>query len=117
MVEALAEGHVLAEKSGLGTANLEKFLETVFPGPYMIHSKHMSSGRYYKTEPVGNITMVKTIASHVLDLAKTSGTKLPVYELVRKQMDMVEDQKGPNADVGGLYGVIRTMSGLPYEKE
>lgn len=50
MVESLAEGHVLAEKTGLGTANLEKFLEEVFPGPFMIHSKRMSSGAYYKTE-------------------------------------------------------------------
>lgn len=50
MIEALAEGHVLAEKTGLGAANLEKFLETVFPGPFMIHSKRMSTGEYYKTE-------------------------------------------------------------------
>jgi 3-hydroxyisobutyrate dehydrogenase-like beta-hydroxyacid dehydrogenase len=47
MIESLAEGHVLAEKSGLGTANFEKFIEAVFPGPFMIHSKHMSSGRYH----------------------------------------------------------------------
>jgi hypothetical protein len=51
MIEGLAQGHVLAQKTGLGSANLEKFLEVVFPGPYMIHSKRMSSGAYYK-EPV-----------------------------------------------------------------
>jgi 3-hydroxyisobutyrate dehydrogenase-like beta-hydroxyacid dehydrogenase len=50
MIESLAEGHVLAEKTGLGAANLEKFLEVVFPGPFMIHSKRMSTGAYYKTE-------------------------------------------------------------------
>ena len=55
MIETLAEGHVLAEKSGLGVDNLEKFLETVFPGPYMILSKHMSSGRYHHSSvsPLG----------------------------------------------------------------
>jgi 3-hydroxyisobutyrate dehydrogenase-like beta-hydroxyacid dehydrogenase len=34
MVETLAEGHVLAEKCGLGTDNLHQFIETMFPGPY-----------------------------------------------------------------------------------
>ena len=48
MIEALAEGHVLAEKTGLGSANLEKFLAAVFPGPYMIHSRNMISGAYHK---------------------------------------------------------------------
>lgn len=32
MVETLSEGHVLAEKSGLGTDNLHSFIETMFPG-------------------------------------------------------------------------------------
>ena len=50
MIETLAEGHVLAEKTELGAANLEKFLEVVFPGPFMIHSKRMSTGAYCKIE-------------------------------------------------------------------
>ena len=50
MIETLAEGHVLAEKTGLGSENLEKFIDTVFPGPYTIHSKRMSSGAYWQTE-------------------------------------------------------------------
>lgn len=34
MVETLSEGHVLAEKSGLGSENLHQFIENLFPGPY-----------------------------------------------------------------------------------
>lgn len=41
MVETLSEGHVLAEKSGLGNDNLHQFVETMFPGPY--------AGRKYST--------------------------------------------------------------------
>lgn len=52
MVEALAEGHTLAEKSGLGTGNLEKAIEVVFPGLYMAYSKLLSSGDYYKKDEV-----------------------------------------------------------------
>ena len=38
MVEALAEGHTVAEKSGLGGDNLHSFIETMFPGPYTAYS-------------------------------------------------------------------------------
>ena len=34
MVESLAEGHTLADKTGLGNDNLHKFIETMFPGRF-----------------------------------------------------------------------------------
>jgi len=52
MVETLAEGHTLAEKSGLGIGNLEKAIEVIFPGLYMAYSKVLSSGDYYKSDEV-----------------------------------------------------------------
>ena len=59
--------------------------------------------------------MVKHIASHVLELAKSCGTKLPLYETARRNMDIVEDTAGLDGDVDGLYGAIRVLSGLPYQ--
>jgi 3-hydroxyisobutyrate dehydrogenase-like beta-hydroxyacid dehydrogenase len=115
MIEGLAQGHVLAQKTGLGSANLEKFLEVVFPGPYMIHSKRMSSGAYYKEPPIVNIQMAQKVADHVLDLAKTSGTKLAPYEVAKRHMDMIEKHAGAAGDIDGLMGAIRLESGLPYE--
>lgn len=50
MIETVAEGHVLAEKSGLSAEDLQKFIAAVLPGPYMIYSKRMSSGDYYMKE-------------------------------------------------------------------
>jgi len=44
MVESLSEGHVLAEKSGLGGENLHQFIETMFPGPYTGTSVRMFLG-------------------------------------------------------------------------
>ena len=38
MVEALSEGHTVAEKSGLGSENLNKFIGALFPGPYQAYS-------------------------------------------------------------------------------
>ena len=44
----VAEGHVLAEKTGLGIENLQKLLAVLFPvGPYMPYSNRMHSGSYY----------------------------------------------------------------------
>ena len=40
IIEAIGEGHVLAEKCGLGTKDLEKFIEAVLPGM----SYHQRSG-------------------------------------------------------------------------
>jgi 3-hydroxyisobutyrate dehydrogenase-like beta-hydroxyacid dehydrogenase len=56
MVETLAEGHVLAEKTGLGAEMLHKFIETMFPGPYTAYSNRMLSGDYYKREEVSAVS-------------------------------------------------------------
>lgn len=50
MVEALAEGHTIAEKSGLGGENLHQFIETMFPGSYVAYSNRMLQGDYYKRD-------------------------------------------------------------------
>ena len=55
MVEALSEGHTVAEKSGLGVDNLHKFIEQMFPGPYSAYSTRMQKGDYYKREEVSLI--------------------------------------------------------------
>ena len=55
MVEALAEGHVVAEKSGLGGENLHRFVETMFPGPYTAYSGRLMSGDYFKRDEVRDL--------------------------------------------------------------
>jgi len=50
MVEALSEGHTIAEKSGLGGENLHQFIETMFPGSYVAYSNRMLQGDYYKRD-------------------------------------------------------------------
>ncbi len=52
MIEALSEGHVVAEKSGLGVDNLHQFIETMFPGPYTAYSTRLKTGDYHKREEV-----------------------------------------------------------------
>lgn len=49
-VETIAEGHVFAEKSGLGSEALHKFFEAMFPGPYAAYSTRMMTGDYMRDE-------------------------------------------------------------------
>ena len=51
-VEALAEGHTLAEKAGLGSGPLEQVLAVTFPGLHQMYSNTMSSGDYHKVDEV-----------------------------------------------------------------
>lgn len=50
MVEMLSEGHVLAEKSGLGSKNLHQFVEQMFPGPYTAYSNRLMSNDYMRDD-------------------------------------------------------------------
>lgn len=50
MVECLSEGHVVAEKTGLGAENLQQFVETMFPGPYAAYSTRMRTGDYNRED-------------------------------------------------------------------
>ena len=52
MIETVAEGLVLAEKSELGKENLHKFIEAIFPGPHALYSRRMISGDYYDRNEV-----------------------------------------------------------------
>lgn len=45
MVEGLAEGLALSEKTGLGTEAYAEFIEALFPGPAAAYAKRMTSGK------------------------------------------------------------------------
>ena len=55
MVEMLAEGHAVAETSGLGTGILHEYISTMFPGPYTKYSERMLTGDYHKREEVRSL--------------------------------------------------------------
>ena len=61
--------------------------------------------------------MAQTVASHVLDMARESGTSLPAYEVAQKHMDVIERHAGEFGDIDGIYGAVRLESGLRYEQD
>ena len=58
MIESIAEGLVLAEKSGLGNDNLHKLIEIIFPGPYTLYSNRMITGDYYGRQEVRDTAVI-----------------------------------------------------------
>ncbi|KAH8812907.1 6-phosphogluconate dehydrogenase [Xylogone sp. PMI_703] len=118
MIDALSEGHVLAEKSGLGVDELHKFIEVMFPGPYTAYSNRLRTGDYYKREePLFAVDLARKDARHAMDLAKKSGMQMKNVELADSYLKVVKETQGPKGDIAGIYGAKRLESGLPFENQ
>jgi len=119
MVEALSEGHTLAESSGLGTENLHKWIEVMFPGPYTAYSSRMLAGDYYKREePLFAVDLARKDAGHAIDLgAKSGGVKLGALEVADKHLEQVKEHLGSKGDLPSIYGAVRAESGLKFENK
>ncbi|KAK0641626.1 NAD binding domain of 6-phosphogluconate dehydrogenase-domain-containing protein [Cercophora newfieldiana] len=118
MVEQLAEGHVLAEKSGLGNNYLHQWIEGMFPGPYAAYSNRMLSGDYYQRDyPLFAVDLARKDARHAMSLAKAAGAPVPNTELADSHLVKVKEHAGELGDFAGIYGVVRKEAGLPYENK
>ncbi|KAI4237327.1 MAG: hypothetical protein LQ349_001935 [Xanthoria aureola] len=116
MIEALAEGHTIAEKSGLGNENLHQFIEIMFPGPYTAYSGRMISGDYHRREePLFAVDLARKDAKHAQRLAEASGMNLKDVEVADGHLSHVQEHMGKKGDIAGIYGAVRTESGLKFE--
>ena len=116
MIESLSEGHVLAEKSGLGVDSLQQYIEIMFPGPYTAYSNRMKSGDYYKREePLFAVDLARKDAGHALDLAKASGARMKDVEVADGHLQDAQKHMGSRGDIAGIYGAVRKESGLQFE--
>ena len=116
MVNQLSEGHVLAEKTGLGVDNLHNFISTMFPGPYTAYSQRMLEGDYYKRdEPLFHVDLARKDARHAKALADSSGTSVKGMDVTRARLDDVKEQLGDKGDIPSVYGTVRKESGLEFE--
>ena len=116
MITQLAEAHVVAEKSGLGTDIVQQFVGELFPGPYAAYSSRMLTGDYHKREePLFAVELARKDVRHGQDLASTSNAKLTALGVADEYLKQVIEQRGDKADVAGIYGVARQNAGLPFE--
>lgn len=115
MVTTLAEGHVLAQTSNLGTDELHKFIETMFPGPYAAYSNRMLSGDYFtREEPLFAVDLARKDARHAKRVAKESGTSMKIAELGDEYLAGVKAEMGEKGDIAGIYGAKRQEAGLSF---
>lgn len=116
MVTALSESHVLAEKSGLGTENLHKFIKIMFPGPYEKYSERMLSGDYYTRQmPLFSVDLARKDARHAQSLAKQAGMQMKNVEVADSYLQVVQREKGSTGELAAIYGAKRLEAGLGFE--
>ncbi|KAL8339896.1 hypothetical protein RB601_006160 [Gaeumannomyces tritici] len=90
MVEQLAEGHVLAEKTGLGTE---------------------------REEPLFAVDLARKDARHAMSLASSVGARLGNAETADAHLVMVKEHVGAKGDIAGIYGAVRKEAGLKFEND
>ncbi|PSS05292.1 NAD binding domain of 6-phosphogluconate dehydrogenase-domain-containing protein [Coniella lustricola] len=118
MVEQIAEGHVLAEKVGLGTQHVHKFLELLLPGIFPAYSMRMLTGDYWKREePLFHVDLARKDAGHALRLAKDNGCEMQNVMTGDKHLAAVQKKNPKFGDIVGIYGVVREEAGLPFEND
>ncbi|KAG9241325.1 hypothetical protein BJ878DRAFT_521283 [Calycina marina] len=116
MIETLSEGHVLAEKSGLGNENLHQFIAIMFPGPYTAYSTRMTTGDYFKREePLFAVDLARKDAGHAMDLAEKAGMRMKALEVANAHLKEVKEHMGERGDISSIYGAVRKEAGSKFE--
>ena len=116
MIEQLAEAHVLAEKTGLGTDALDQFVQAMFPGPYAAYSQRMVSGQYYTLErPLFAVDLARKDIGYALQYGEQTGVALQNARTADAHLVQVKEHDGATGDVAAIYGAVRQEAGLPYE--
>lgn len=116
MIEQISEGHVAAEKLGLGTVYMHQFLEEVFPAPYTAYSTRMLSGDYHtRQEPLFAVDLARKDARHAKSLAEAAGMRLHNVETADAHLIAVKEHMGERGDIAGIYGAVRNEASLEFE--
>jgi 3-hydroxyisobutyrate dehydrogenase-like beta-hydroxyacid dehydrogenase len=117
-MEVIAEAHVFAEKTGLGSAILEQALGDMFGPVVESYSKRMTTGIYAPGpgDKAGfDVALSIKDARHAINCAKAAGTRLEVSEVALKNMEAAPKlQPGKPLDSSSMYGTIRAESGLDF---
>ncbi|KAJ4247831.1 hypothetical protein NW762_013040 [Fusarium torreyae] len=123
MMEVVAEAHVLAEKSGLGSKNLEALIEQQYGPLAFSMSQRLTTGAYMPAKgdrPWSDLNLALKDVGHGITLAEQSGTKLEVAEVAIKHLkdarEFSEAEERP-LDSSSMYGILRKEAGLSFETD
>lgn len=114
----LSEGLVLAEKTGLGAQQLQRFLTALFPGPnpFSAYSAAMVNGNYHRRDKLlGAVKLAKKDSSYAQTLAAQYYMELKTVGVLQQYVDKLMAEKGSDSEIAAMYGIAREAAGLPFE--
>ncbi|EWG46950.1 hypothetical protein FVEG_07217 [Fusarium verticillioides 7600] len=123
MMEVVAEAHVLAEKSGLGSKNLEALVEQQYGPLALSMSQRLTTGAYMPgrgDRPWSDLNLAIKDVGHGITLAEQSGARLEVAEVAIKHLidaKQFSEAEGRPLDSSSMYGILRKEAGLSFETD
>ncbi|KAI6758842.1 hypothetical protein HG530_011082 [Fusarium avenaceum] len=123
MMEVIAEAHVLAEKSGLGSKNLEALIDQQYGPLALSMSQRLTTGAYMPARgdrPWSDLNLAIKDVGHGIALAEQSGSRLEVAEIAIKHLKdakQFSDAEERPLDSSSMYGILRKEAGLSFETD
>ncbi|KAM0205805.1 hypothetical protein ACHAQI_008808 [Fusarium lateritium] len=123
LMEVVAEAHVLAEKSGLGSKNLEALIDQQYGPLALSMSQRLTTGAYMPARgdrPWSDLNLAIKDVGHGIALAEQSGSRLEVAEVAIKHLKdakQFSDVEERPLDSSSMYGILRKEAGLPFETD
>lgn len=122
-MEVVAEAHVFAEKTGLGSEVMDTLIEQQYGPLPLSMSKRLTTGVYMPAKgerPWSDLNLALKDVGHGIQCAKETGMRLPAGELAYgnlQEAKMFSDAQGRALDSSSLYGVLRQQAGLEFETQ
>ncbi|SPJ75282.1 related to gamma hydroxybutyrate dehydrogenase [Fusarium torulosum] len=123
MMEVIAEAHVLAEKSGLGSKNLEALIDQQYGPLALSMSQRLTTGAYMPARgdrPWSDLNLAIKDVGHGIALAEQSGSRLEVAEIAIKHLKdakQFSDAEERPLDSSSMYGILRKEAGMSFETD
>ncbi|CAM1501230.1 Fc.00g103920.m01.CDS01 [Cosmosporella sp. VM-42] len=115
--ELIAECLVFSERTGLGSAQMEEFIGSMYGPVLESYSKRMTSGAYLpplNTPPGFNVTLASKDARHAISIAKEHNTTILTLETALARMAAAQYYAGDSLDSASAYGTARLEAGMPF---
>ncbi|KAL4752275.1 hypothetical protein BDW72DRAFT_192221 [Aspergillus terricola var. indicus] len=119
-MEVLSEAHVFAEKTSLGTSQLEEFIGSMFGPVVQSYSVRITSGSYAPPLDQGPgfaASLACKDMRHALNLAKVNGMSLPTVEVAYSRLSRARAFAGECLDSAAMYGAARQEAGMRFWSE
>ncbi|TVY28031.1 putative oxidoreductase [Lachnellula hyalina] len=125
MMEMISEAHVFAEKTGLGSENMEMLIKENYGELAYTMSKRLTTGAYCPPKgesPWSDLGLGIKDVGIGISCAEKAGTRLKVGEVALGHLKEAsvwaeEEGVGRKLDSSSMFGVIRRDAGLEFQTE